>query len=57
VLGGMMEKTANISYLTNQYSIWDGFKCGMIQLVLIIALLVPWTQYALPFLGFKSQLW
>lgn len=34
-------KPANISYLTNQYSMWDGFKFGMIQLLLIIALLVP----------------
>lgn len=50
-------KPANISYLTNQYSTWDGFKFGMIQLVLIIALLVPWTHYVMPLMGFKSQLW
>jgi anion transporter len=50
-------KPANISYLTNQYSTWDGFKFGMIQLLLIIALLVPWTHYVMPLMGFKSQLW
>lgn len=50
-------KPANISYLTNQYSTWDGFKFGMIQLVVIIALLVPWTHYVMPLMGFKSQLW
>ena len=50
-------KPANISYLTNQYSTWDGFKFGMIQLILIIALLVPWTQYVMPLMGFKSRLW
>jgi di/tricarboxylate transporter len=50
-------KPANISYLTNMYSTWDGFKFGMIQLLLIIALLVPWTHYVMPLMGFKSQLW
>jgi sodium-dependent dicarboxylate transporter 2/3/5 len=50
-------KPANISYLTDQYSTWDGFKFGMIQLLLIILLLVPWTHYAMPLMGFKSQLW
>lgn len=50
-------KPANISYLTNQYSTWDGFKFGIIQLILIIALLVPWTHYVMPLMGFKSQLW
>jgi sodium-dependent dicarboxylate transporter 2/3/5 len=50
-------KPANISYLTNQYSTWDGFKFGMIQLVLIIALLVPWTHYVMPLMGFDSRLW
>jgi solute carrier family 13 (sodium-dependent dicarboxylate transporter), member 2/3/5 len=50
-------KPANISYLTNQYSTWDGFKFGMIQLLLIIALLVPWTHYVMPMMGFNSRLW
>lgn len=50
-------KPANISYLTNQYSTWDGFKFGMIQLILIIILLVPWTHYAMPLMGFNSRLW
>ncbi len=44
-------------YLTNQYSTWDGFKFGMIQLVLIILLLVPWTHYVMPLMGFNSKLW
>jgi len=50
-------KPANISYLTNQYSTWDGFKFGMLQLLLIIALLVPWTHYVMPLMGFDSRLW
>ncbi len=50
-------KPANISYLTDQYSTWDGFKFGMIQLVLIIVLLIPWTHYVMPLMGFKSRLW
>lgn len=50
-------KPANISYLTNQYSTWDSFKFGMIQILLIIALLVPWTHYVMPLMGFKSQRW
>ena len=50
-------KPANISYLTNMYSTGDGFRFGIIQLVLIIALLVPWTHYVMPLMGFKSQLW
>ncbi len=50
-------KPANISYLTDMYSTWDGFKFGMIQLLLIIGLLVPWTHYVMPLMGFKSQLW
>ncbi|MBX3650116.1 MAG: anion permease [Burkholderiales bacterium] len=50
-------KPANISYLTNQYSTWDGFKFGMIQLILVIALLVPWTHYVMPLMGFDSKLW
>ena len=48
---------ANISYLTNQYSTWDGFKFGMVQLIIIIFLLVPWTHYVMPLMGFNSQLW
>jgi len=50
-------KPANISYLTNQYSTWDGFKFGMVQLIIIIFLLVPWTHYVMPLMGFNSQLW
>ena len=50
-------KPANISYLTNEYSTGDGFKFGIVQLLLIIALLVPWTHYVMPLMGFKSQLW
>ena len=50
-------KPANISYLTDMYSTGDGFRFGIIQLILIIALLVPWTHYVMPLMGFKSQLW
>lgn len=50
-------KPANISYLTNQYSSWESFKFGIVQLILITMLLVPWTQYVMPFMGFNSKLW
>ena len=50
-------KPANISYLTNQYSSWESFKFGMTQLTVIWLLLVPWTQYVLPLMGFDSKLW
>lgn len=50
-------KPANISYLTDQYSTWDGFKFGIIQLLLVVAVLVPWTHYVMPLMGFKSALW
>lgn len=50
-------KPANISYLTNQYSMWDSFKFGMIQLTIIWLLLVPWTHYVMPLMGFDSRLW
>lgn len=50
-------KPANISYLTNQYSMWDSFKFGIIQLIIIWLLLVPWAQYVMPLMGFDSRLW
>lgn len=50
-------KPANISYLTNQYSMWDSFKFGIIQLIIIWLLLVPWAQYVMPLMGFDSKLW
>ena len=50
-------KPATISYLTNQYSTWESFKFGMIQMTIIWLLLIPWTQYVLPLLGFDSKLW
>lgn len=50
-------KPANISYLTNQYSSWESFKFGIIQLIIITLLLVPWTQYVMPLMGFNSRLW
>jgi solute carrier family 13 (sodium-dependent dicarboxylate transporter), member 2/3/5 len=50
-------KPANISYLTNQYSMWESFKFGIVQLIIITILLVFWAQYAMPLMGFKSQLW
>ncbi len=48
---------ADIPWHMLMYSTWDGFKFGMIQLILIIALLVPWTHYVMPLMGFKSHLW
>lgn len=50
-------KPANISYLTDQYSTGDSFKYGMIQLILIWILLILWTHYVMPLMGFNSRLW
>jgi len=50
-------KPANISYLTNQYSSWESFKFGMIQMVAGIVMLILWTQYVMPLMGFDSRLW
>lgn len=50
-------KPANISYLTDQYSNWESFKYGMVQLTLIWVVLILWTQYVMPLMGFQSQLW
>lgn len=50
-------KPANISYLTDQYSMWDSFKYGMIQLTIIWVLLILWTNYVMPLMGFDSVLW
>ncbi len=50
-------KPANISYLTNQYSSWESFKFGIVQLTIIWLLLVPWAQYVMPLMGFDSRLW
>lgn len=50
-------KPANISYLTDQYSSWDSFKYGMIQLIIIWLLLILWTNYVMPLMGFNSRLW
>ena len=50
-------KPANISYLTDHYSTGESFKFGMIQLVIIWILLMLWTQYVMPLMGFDSRLW
>ncbi|MDR3670243.1 MAG: anion permease [Holophaga sp.] len=50
-------KPANISYLSNQYTMWESFKFGITQLIIILVLLVLWTQYAMPLMGFNSRLW
>lgn len=50
-------KPANISYLSNQYTMWESFKFGMTQMVIIWLLLVPWTHYVMPLMGFNSRLW
>lgn len=50
-------KPANISYLSNQYSMWESFKFGFAQLTIIWLVLIPWTQYVMPLMGFKSKLW
>lgn len=50
-------KPATISYLTNQYSNWESFKYGIFQLILITLILVPWTHYIMPLMGFDSRLW
>ena len=50
-------KPANISYLTDHYSTAESFKFGMIQLCVLMPVLVLWTQYVMPLMGFHSQLW
>jgi len=50
-------KPANISYLSNQYSMWESFKFGFTQLTIIWLVLIPWAQYVMPLMGFKSKLW
>ena len=50
-------KPANISYLTNMYSMGESARFGLIQLALALVMLVLWTQYAMPLLGFDSRLW
>lgn len=50
-------KPANISYLSNQYTMWESFKFGFTQLVIIWGLLTLWTQYVMPLMGFNSKLW
>lgn len=50
-------KPANISYLTNMYSTGESFKFGIVQLIIVVFLVTLWAQYAMPLMGFKSQLW
>jgi anion transporter len=50
-------KPANISYLTNMYSMGESLKFGLTQLVLVLVLLTLWTQYVMPLMGFNSRLW
>jgi sodium-dependent dicarboxylate transporter 2/3/5 len=50
-------KPANISYLTNMYSMGESFRFGMIQLVVAVGMLMLWTQYVMPLMGFDSRLW
>ncbi|NLN11948.1 MAG: sodium:sulfate symporter [Acidobacteria bacterium] len=50
-------KPANISYLSNMYSTGESFKFGMTNLVIIIGVLLLWTQYVMPLMGFQSRLW
>lgn len=50
-------KPANISYLTNQYSSWESFKFGIIQMGACLIMLILWTQYVMPLMGFNSKLW
>ncbi|WDP93237.1 MAG: anion permease [Desulfobacter sp.] len=50
-------KPATICYLSNHYSSWESFKYGIIMLTTVCLLLIPWTQYIMPLMGFDSQLW
>ncbi|KAF0167157.1 MAG: sodium/sulfate symporter [Rhodocyclaceae bacterium] len=50
-------KPANISYLTDMYTTGESFKFGFTQLTICIGLVTLWAQYAMPLMGFKSQLW
>ena len=50
-------KPATICYLSNHYSSWDSFKYGIVMITVVWLLLIPWTQYIMPLMGFDSQLW
>ncbi len=50
-------KPANISYLTDMYSTGESFKFGFIQITASVVMVVLWAQYAMPLMGFHSQLW
>ncbi|MBL0088411.1 MAG: anion permease [Ideonella sp.] len=50
-------KPANISYLTDQYSTGESFKFGIIQLIIVVALVTLWTHFVMPLMGFNSRLW
>lgn len=50
-------KPANISYLTAMYTTGESFKFGMVNMLFVWLLIVPWTHFVMPLFGYASQLW
>lgn len=50
-------KPATICYLSNHYSNYESFKYGITMMTVVLFLVIIWTQYYLPLLGYHSQLW
>lgn len=50
-------KPATICYLSNHYSNYESFKYGVIMLTTACVMVILWTQYVMPLMGFKSALW
>lgn len=50
-------KPATICYLSNHYSNWESFKYGITMMTIVLILVILWTQYYMPLLGYRSQLW
>ncbi len=50
-------KPATICYLSNHYSNYESFKYGVIMLTISCVMVILWTQYVMPLMGFHSQLW
>lgn len=50
-------KPATICYISNHYSNYESFKYGIYMLTSGWIMLILWTNYAMPLMGFDSRLW
>lgn len=50
-------KPATICYISNHYSSYESFKYGVFMLTSVWVMLILWTQYVMPLMGFESRLW